>query len=130
MAYKSINTFIDDLFAFVIKMPIMHRLACLRDDIIFFIFCYQRYKYRIDYTRINEFGQCEEPTEEMLEEMKRDNSVDAVSADARDEMSEESEPKGSAAANGVTSKDDNTIETVEQSSDISVRRRRGAKERK
>lgn len=108
----------------------MHRLACLRDDIIFFIFCYQRYKYRIDYTRINEFGQCEEPTEEMLEEMKRDNSVDAVSADARDEMSEESEPKGSAAANGVTSKDDNTIETVEQSSDISVRRRRGAKERK
>merc|ERR1712194_448943 len=36
MSYKSINTFIDDLFAFVIKMPIMHRLACLRDDTIFF----------------------------------------------------------------------------------------------
>jgi len=68
MTYKSINTFIDDLFAFVIKMPIMHRLACLRDDVIFFIFCYQRYKYKTDYTRVNEFGQCSEPTEEMLAE--------------------------------------------------------------
>lgn len=26
MVYKSLNTFIDDLFAFVIKMPILHRL--------------------------------------------------------------------------------------------------------
>lgn len=39
-------------------MPIMHRMACLRDDVIFFIFLYQRYKYRVDYTRVNEFGQC------------------------------------------------------------------------
>lgn len=36
----------------------MHRMACLRDDIIFFIVLYQRYKYRVDYTRVNEFGQC------------------------------------------------------------------------
>lgn len=70
MTYKSINTFIDDLFAFVIKMPIMHRLACLRDDVIFLIFCYQRYKYRTDFTRVNEFGQCTEPTEEMIQESK------------------------------------------------------------
>ena len=103
MTYKSINTFIDDLFgklfsnylrsnisllwlykymfsnlfhllcfnhpkAFVIKMPIMHRLACLRDDVIFLIFCYQKYKYKTDYTRVNEYGQCEQPTEEMLQE--------------------------------------------------------------
>ncbi|KAL7495352.1 hypothetical protein ACHAWT_004507 [Skeletonema menzelii] len=70
MTYKSINTFIDDLFAFVITMPIMHRLACLRDDVIFFIFLYQRYKYKVDYTRVNEFGQCERPTEEMLSEIE------------------------------------------------------------
>ena len=31
MVYKSLNTFIDDLFAFIIKMPTMHRLSCLRD---------------------------------------------------------------------------------------------------
>ena len=29
--YKAMNTFIDDLFAFVIKMPSMHRAACFRD---------------------------------------------------------------------------------------------------
>lgn len=66
MTYKSINTFIDDLFAFVIKMPLMHRLACLRDDTIFFIFLYQKRKYRTDYTRVNEYGQCAQPTEEMM----------------------------------------------------------------
>ncbi len=51
-------------------MPIMHRLACLRDDVIFLIFCYQRYKYKIDYTRVNEYGQCTQPTEEMLQQSK------------------------------------------------------------
>jgi len=68
MCYKSINTFIDDLFAFVIKMPLMHRLACLRDDVIFFIYLYQRHIYKVDYTRVNEFGQCEQPTEDMLKD--------------------------------------------------------------
>jgi hypothetical protein len=29
--YKAMNTFIDDLFAFVIKMPSLHRAACFRD---------------------------------------------------------------------------------------------------
>lgn len=31
LAYKALNTFIDDLFAFIIKMPTLHRLACFRD---------------------------------------------------------------------------------------------------
>jgi hypothetical protein len=57
MMYKFLNTFIDDLFAFTIKMPILHRLATFRDDIIFFIYLYQRWAYKIDYTRVNEFGQ-------------------------------------------------------------------------
>ncbi|KAK9475533.1 cleft lip and palate transmembrane protein 1-domain-containing protein [Dipodascopsis tothii] len=57
MVYKFLNTFIDDFFAFVIKMPLLHRLATLRDDVIFFIYLYQTWLYRIDYTRINEFGQ-------------------------------------------------------------------------
>eukprot|EP00002_Diphylleia_rotans_P034863 TRINITY_DN7532_c0_g1_i2.p1 TRINITY_DN7532_c0_g1~~TRINITY_DN7532_c0_g1_i2.p1 ORF type:complete len:531 (-),score=128.18 TRINITY_DN7532_c0_g1_i2:107-1699(-) len=29
--YKALNTFIDDLFAFIIKMPTLHRLSCFRD---------------------------------------------------------------------------------------------------
>lgn len=57
MVYKSLNTFIDDLFSFIIKMPLMHRLACFRDDIIFFIYLYQRWIYRTDHSRPNEYGQ-------------------------------------------------------------------------
>lgn len=57
MMYKTLNTFIDDLFAFTVKMPTLHRLATLRDDFIFFIYLYQSYAYRVDYSRVNEFGQ-------------------------------------------------------------------------
>ncbi|ODV89997.1 hypothetical protein CANCADRAFT_56614 [Tortispora caseinolytica NRRL Y-17796] len=57
MIYKFLNTFIDDLFAFVIKMPLLHRLATLRDDVIFIIYIIQTFLYRVDYTRVNEFGQ-------------------------------------------------------------------------
>ncbi|KAK9462728.1 cleft lip and palate transmembrane protein 1-domain-containing protein [Lipomyces oligophaga] len=57
MVYKFLNTFIDDLFAFVVKMPLLHRIATLRDDVIFFIYLYQTWIYRVDPTRANEFGQ-------------------------------------------------------------------------
>ena len=57
MTYKFLNTFIDDLFAFTIKMPTLHRLATLRDDVIFFVYIYQSYAYKVDHTRVNEFGQ-------------------------------------------------------------------------
>ena len=51
LAYRAVNTFIDDLFAFVLRMPTMHRISCFRDDIVFFIFLYQRWKYPIDRSR-------------------------------------------------------------------------------
>lgn len=56
LSYKFLNTFIDDIFAFIIKMPTLYRLGCFRDDIIFIIFLYQRWIYKIDHTRVNEFG--------------------------------------------------------------------------
>lgn len=56
MTYKALNTFIDDIFAFVIKMPTMYRIGCFRDDVVFFIFLYQRYIYPMDPTRVNEYG--------------------------------------------------------------------------
>lgn len=56
LSYKFLNTFIDDIFAFVIKMPLMYRLGCFRDDIIFIIYLYQRWIYRVDPKRVNEFG--------------------------------------------------------------------------
>lgn len=56
MTYKFLNTIIDDLFAFVIKMPTLHRLSVFRDDIIFLIYLYQRWVYPVDKKRVNEFG--------------------------------------------------------------------------
>ena len=64
MTYKFLNTFIDDLFAFTIRMPTLHRLATLRDDVIFFIWLYQKWVYRVDYSRVNEFGQGGDDDEE------------------------------------------------------------------
>lgn len=55
--YKILGTFVDDLFAFCIKMPTLHRLACFRDDVVFFIFLYQKWIYGVDPTRRNEYGQ-------------------------------------------------------------------------
>ncbi|CAH8288287.1 unnamed protein product [Heterobilharzia americana] len=57
MTYKAFNTFIDDFFAFIIVMPTSHRIACLRDDLVFLIYLYQRWLYPVDKSRVNEFGQ-------------------------------------------------------------------------
>ncbi|KAI9631503.1 hypothetical protein KEM48_014327 [Puccinia striiformis f. sp. tritici PST-130] len=67
MMYKTLNTVVDDFFAFLYKsksetrfsnhMPILHRLACFRDDVVFVILLYQYWIYKIDYSRVNEFGQ-------------------------------------------------------------------------
>ena len=51
LVFRFFNTFIDDLFAFIIKMPTMHRLSVFRDDIIFIIYLWQRWKYRVDIDR-------------------------------------------------------------------------------
>ena len=67
LTYKFLNTIIDDLFAFVITMPWMHRLSVFRDDLVFVIYLYQWYIYGVDRTRVNEFGFAEDappPTEE------------------------------------------------------------------
>jgi hypothetical protein len=80
--YKALNTFIDDLFAFVIKMPWLHRLACLRDDAIFFVYLYQRWIYPEDKRRRNEFGQVGE----------EDNDEDEDEAENVDTESKSLEP--------------------------------------
>ena len=45
-------------------MPTLHRLATLRDDVIFFVYLYQSWKYKVDYSRVNEFGQGGEEDED------------------------------------------------------------------
>ena len=54
--YKSLNTFIDDLFSFIIRMPTMARISCFRDDVVFFIYLYQRWLYPVDVLRPVEGG--------------------------------------------------------------------------
>jgi hypothetical protein len=62
--YKIFNTFVDDVFAFMIQMPLKHKLMTLRDDVVFVIFLIQAYIYRVDKTRTNEFGYAYEDTDD------------------------------------------------------------------
>ena len=63
MTYKFLNTILDDFFIFIIKMPMLHRLAAFRDDAVFMVYLYQRWIYRVDKSRPNEFGYVEDPTQ-------------------------------------------------------------------
>lgn len=56
--YKAFNTFIDDLFAFLLtSIPTSHRVAAFRDDLIFIVYLYQRWLYPVDRSRPSEFGE-------------------------------------------------------------------------
>ncbi|KAL2711622.1 cleft lip and palate transmembrane protein 1-like protein isoform X1 [Vespula squamosa] len=59
--YKAFNTFIDDIFAFIITMPTAHRIACFRDDAVFLIYLYQRWLYPVDKSRTDTDTITEEP---------------------------------------------------------------------
>ena len=56
LGYRFVNTFIDDLFAFIIRMPTMARMSCFRDDVVFIIYLWQRYLYPVDTNRPVEGG--------------------------------------------------------------------------
>ncbi|TKY85707.1 hypothetical protein EX895_005247 [Sporisorium graminicola] len=75
--YKILGTFVDDMFAFCIKMPMLHRLACFRDDVVFFVALYQRWIYGVDPTRRNEFGQ----TLEKKDGQEKDGQDEGVGED-------------------------------------------------
>ena len=44
--FKFLNTIIDDLFAFAVKTPILYRIFCFKDDVIFVVYLYQMWIYR------------------------------------------------------------------------------------
>lgn len=73
MSYKFLNTFIDDIFAFVVKMPTLYRIGCFRDDIVFFIFLYQKWIYKTDHARVNEFGFSGEMEVKMIKDKKQES---------------------------------------------------------
>ena len=84
--YKAFNTFIDDIFAFIITMPTAHRLACFRDDIVFLIYLYQRHLYPVDHTRVNEYGQSFDDTKkkELLDENSVSDNMDTITESKKD----------------------------------------------
>ncbi|KAJ3026969.1 UNVERIFIED_CONTAM: Cleft lip and palate transmembrane protein 1 like protein [Siphonaria sp. JEL0065] len=93
--YKALNTFIDDLFAFVIKMPWLHRIACLRDDLIFFVYLYQRWVYPEDKRRRNEFGQVGDENgandDDFLSDDDEDEEDEKEKKEKKDDVKEENE---------------------------------------
>lgn len=76
--YRFLNTIIDDLFSFIITMPTMHRISCFRDDVIFVIYLYQRWIYKVDKTR--GMYATEKKAEKKIEEEeeKKEESVAAI----------------------------------------------------
>ena len=102
MMYKFLNTFIDDLFAFTIKMPTLHRLATLRDDVIFFVYLYQSWKYKVDYKRVNEFGQGGGQEEGEGDENEKAQTKEEVKGGEKEEaLNKLKETNGAAKATGT-----------------------------
>ncbi|XP_058808355.1 lipid scramblase CLPTM1L [Phymastichus coffea] len=71
--YKAFNTFIDDVFAFIITMPVAHRVACFRDDAVFLVYLYQRWLYPVDKSRIDSSTIDEVPSAINSEQNKKKN---------------------------------------------------------
>jgi hypothetical protein len=85
-------------------MPLSHRIACFRDDIIFFGYLYQRWKYPVDKTRPNEFGRAyddAEPEKAALEAKAlpagKGDEGDAAAVAEREETTEGAGDKGASA---------------------------------
>lgn len=99
--YKAISTFIDDLFAFLMKdrMPLMHLIRVFRDDIVFVIYLYQRWIYKTDKNRL-EVGS---------------EFADVNVAEIKEAMEKEEEEKKAAEQNKDT--EPKTPEQTEQTSE-------------
>jgi len=84
-------------------MPTLHRLATLRDDVIFFVYLYQSYKYKVDYTRVNEFGQGGDD-EQLKEKIANKPLTAPAGADASVEVGKEGAEKVTKAVDDVAAK--------------------------
>lgn len=107
--YKAFNTFIDDVFSFIVQMPMAHRVACLRDDVVFFVYLYQRYLYPVDKKRANEYGFSyeDEEDENMNEnsENKIENKDEGIEAIMKELRNNEQETDSDEDANKTNEKE-------------------------
>lgn len=113
LSYKFINTFIDDLFAFVIRMPTMYRIGCFRDDIVFLVYLYQRWIYRVDPTRVNEFGtSLQDPTGAGQAELENEQNTETQrSIEAATDAAHSSAEEEASDAEEVSENSDDEKET-------------------
>ena len=51
LGYRFFNTIIDDLFAALVRMPLVARISVFRDDVVFVIYMVQRWYYPVDLSR-------------------------------------------------------------------------------
>jgi hypothetical protein len=79
--YKIFNTFVDDAFAWLIEMPLKHRIMTLRDDVVFVIFLVQVYIYRVDKSRTNEFGYSYKQEGDDEDNNHNKNNSDVINSD-------------------------------------------------
>merc|ERR1719183_283489 len=92
--YRALNTFIDDLFALIIRMPTMHRLSCFRDDVVFFIYLYQRWIYPTDSSRtFDEDGFELSPEEIAANQAQQAGETGTKKADTKKEKQEKKKDK-------------------------------------
>ena len=58
----------------------MHRISCFRDDVIFVVYLYQRYYYKVDKTR-GVYATERKPTSDSIEEQKStEETKDAITS--------------------------------------------------
>jgi len=116
LVYKFFNTFIDDVFAFFIMSDYMtkkHRFMTLRDDVIFFIFLYQMYIYRVDYARADEFGFVyvaeESAQKECTVQQGEPDKLENNGSSKTNGATEESAQKNGAAQQGTLDKENENL---------------------
>ena len=125
MTYKALNTVIDDLFTWIVPTPTLYRVAAFRDDLIFLVFLYQRYIYRTDAARTNEFGLSGADLEE-IERRKREKERGQAEASGGQPRAAVQEERKAAAAPALITDGAVEGETVRPAADgaTEIRQRR------
>ena len=105
MVYQFLNTIIDDLFAFAVKMPTLQRLSVFRDDVIFVIYLVQKYIYRKN-KRPESADKTQSESEDKKDKKdKKDDKNVKTEEDAKDDKNNKTEKNEKGDKNEKNKKD-------------------------
>jgi hypothetical protein len=99
LAFKFLNTIIDDIFAFALDTPTLHRISVFKDDVIFVVFLVQLVIYRknkrVDEVEsYNKSGLTESKSDNLLSENKEeDDQKDKASNINREQIDDKTNTK-------------------------------------